>query len=117
MEHADKPERPIAILYENAAGGLVDFGQDLEQILSTSFEYRKGRELGGAGGAYPTLELILAFATYATTTIITSVLNEMGNEVYQALKGKIFKKALEKDSTMDFSITIVSSEVVTKGNS
>ncbi|HYT44727.1 MAG TPA: hypothetical protein VEP90_20535 [Methylomirabilota bacterium] len=115
MEQIDEPERPKAILYEHAVGSLADLRQELEQILSTSFEFSIGRETGGAGTPYPALEVILIFATSATTAIITSVLNELGKDVYKALKGKLFKKPFEKDSTMDFSVTIVSSEVVTKG--
>jgi hypothetical protein len=102
-------------LYEHAVGSLADFRQELEQILSTSFEFSIGRETGGAGTPYPALEVILIFATSATTAIITSVLSELGKDVYKALKGKLFKKPFDKDGTMDFSITIVSPEVVTKG--
>lgn len=116
MEHKDNPERPKAILYELAGNNWADFRHELEQRLSTSFNFSVGIDRSGAGTPYPALEIFLVFATSATTAIITSVLNEFGKDVYKALKGKLFKRPFVKeDSTMDFSITIVSSEKVTKG--
>lgn len=116
MEHVDKPERPKAILYELAGNNWADFRQELEQRLSTSFDVSVGIETGGVGTPFPALEIFIVFATSATTVMITSVLNEFGKDVYKALKDKLFKKPFEeKDSTMDFSITIVSPELVTKG--
>ncbi len=116
MEHLEKSEQPKAILYDNAGTSMSDFREELEQILSSSlFEFRVGRELGGAGTAIPTLELILAFAAGATTTIITSALSELGKDIYNTLKGKLFKKPFENDSSMLFIITIVTDEMVTVG--
>lgn len=116
MEHLEEPERPQAILYDNAGISLADFREELEQILSSSlFEFRVGRELGGAGAAIPTLELILAFAAGATTTIITSALSELGKDIYNTLKGKLFKKPFENDSSMLFVNTIITDEKVMVG--
>ena len=116
MEHVEEPERPKAILYDNAGLSLADFREELEQILASSlFEFRVGRELGGAGTPFPTLELILAFAALATSTIINSALGELGKDIYQNLKGKLFKKPFENDSTMVFIITVVTPETVTTG--
>src|SRR6266567_3115190 len=116
MEHLEKSEQPKAILYDNAGTSMSDFREELEQILSSSlFEFRVGRELGGAGTAIPTLELILAFAAGATTTIISSALSELGKDIYNTLKGKLFKKPFANDSTMVFIITIVTPEMVTTG--
>ena len=71
--------------------------------------------LGGAGTLLPTLELILAFAAGATTTIITSALNELGRDIYNTLKGKLFKKPFENDSSMLFVTTIITDEKVMIG--
>src|SRR2546421_11064491 len=107
MKHIEEPERPKAILYDNAGISLADFREELEQIVSTSFEFRVGRELGGAGTLFPTLELILAFAAGASLTIINSALSELGKDIYHTLKGKLFKKPFDNDSSMVFIITIV----------
>jgi hypothetical protein len=109
-------DRSKAILYDNAGISLADFREELEQVLSTSsFEFRVGKELGGAGAFLPTLELILAFAAGATTTIITSALSELGKDIYNALKGKLFKKPFEQDSSMVFVTTIITDEKVMVG--
>jgi hypothetical protein len=116
MGHLEKSDRSKAILYDNAVMSLADFREELEQILSTSFfEFRVGKESGGASPLLPTLELILAFAAGATTTIITSALSELGKDIYNALKGKLFKKPLEKDSSMLFVTTIITDEKVMIG--
>jgi hypothetical protein len=116
MEHLEEPERPKVILYDNAGLSLADFREELEQTLASSaFEFRVGRELAGAGTPFPTLELILAFAAGATSTIISSALGELGKDIYHTLKGKLFKKPFENDSTMVFIITIVTPEMVTIG--
>ena len=116
MEHIEVPERPKAILYDNAGLSLADFREELEQTLSSSlFEFREGRKLGGAGTPFPTLELILAFAAGATSTIITSALSELGKDIYQSLKGKLFKKPFKNDSTMDFIIKIIIPDIITIG--
>jgi hypothetical protein len=116
MEHLEKSNQPQAILYDNAGISLADFREELEQILtSASFEFRIGRELGGAGTLLPTLELILAFAVGATSTIISSALSELGKDIYHTLKGKLFKKPFENDSSMVFIITIVTDEMIIIG--
>ncbi len=116
MEHVEEPKRPQAILYDNTGLSLADFREELEQTLSSSlFEFRVGREVGGAGTPFPTLELILAFFAGATSTIISSALSELGKDIYQNLKGKLFKKPFANDSTMVFIITIVTPEMVTTG--
>ncbi len=103
MEHLETSEQSKAILYDNAGMSLADFREELEQILSISlFEFRVGKELGGAGTLLPTLELILAFAAGATTTIITSALSELGKDIYNTLKGKLFKKPFENVSSPRF---------------
>src|SRR5256885_11822644 len=113
MEHIEVPERPKAILYDNAGLSLADFREELEQTLSSSlFEFREGRKLGGAGTPFPTLELILAFAASA---FIGSALGELGKDTYHTLKGKLFKKPFENDSTMVFIITVITPEMVTIG--
>src|SRR2546423_15385579 len=106
MENGAEPERPKAILYDNAGTSLADFREELEQIVSTSFEFRVGRA-GGAGTLFPTLELILAFVAGASLTIINSTLSELGKDIYHTLKGKLFKKPFENDSRMVFILTIV----------
>src|SRR5437667_965032 len=116
MKHLEELERPKAILYDNAGLSLADFREELEHILASSvLEFRVGRELGGAGTPFPTLELILAFAAGAASTIISSALGELGKDIYHTLKGKLFKKPFESDSTMVFIITIVTPEMVTIG--
>src|SRR6266849_1677202 len=110
MEHLKEPERPRAILYDNAGLSLADFREELEQVLSaSSFEFRVGRELGGAGTLLPTLELILVFAT---TTIVTSALSKLGEDIYTKLKDKLFKKPFKNDSSMLFVTTIITDEMV-----
>lgn len=99
-------------MYDHAGNSLYDFRQELEQIVQKSFEFRIGRETGGAGTPFPTLELILAFAASA---FMGSVLSELGKDVYNTLKGKLFKKPFENESTMVFIITIVAPEMVTIG--
>lgn len=116
MEHIAEPERPRAILYDEAGDSLADFREELEQTLESSvFEYHEGKKLGGAGTPFPTLELILAFVAGATSTIISSALSELGKDIYQTLKGKLFKKPFENDSTMVIIPMVVTPEMVVIG--
>jgi hypothetical protein len=116
MAYLGEPERPKAVLYDNAGITLADFREELEQVLASSrFKFRVGTELGGAGTPFPRLELILAFIAGATSPIFRSALEELGKDMYHALKGKIFKKPFENDSTMVFILTIITPEMVTIG--
>jgi hypothetical protein len=116
MGHVEKSERPKAILYDNAGMTLADFREEIEQVLASSaFEFRVGKEFGGAGAAIPTLELILAFASGAATIVITSALNKLGEDIYNALKSKLFKNPFENDSSMLLVNTIITDERVIIG--
>jgi hypothetical protein len=117
MTHEEEYERPKAILYDNAGLSLADFKEELEQVLASSaFEFREAREFGGAGTPFPTLELILGFIAGVASPIFRSALDELGKDIYHALKGKFFKKPFENDSRMVFIITIVTPEKVIMGH-
>jgi hypothetical protein len=94
MEHVEKSEQLKAMLYDHAGIYMSDFREELEKILSSSlFEFRIGKGLGGAGTLIPTL----------------------GKDIYNTLKGKIFKKPFENNSSMMFFIKIVTDDMVTEG--
>jgi|GEM_PF-3561317 len=104
----------VEICYFGSNSFSLELKDELIQVLSPSLSI-KLVPLSGGGAPWlpPMLELILVFAS---TTVVTSILSKIGEDIYTFAKDKVFRKGGEKKAEISFRIKILTEDIAISGH-
>ncbi|HLG62988.1 MAG TPA: hypothetical protein VKY19_13705 [Ktedonosporobacter sp.] len=99
----------IIFYYDSCEQFGNQLGNDLEQALSPLIQVQSKRILGGASPLLPTLEIVMVFTG---TTVVTSILSKIGEDIYNHIKNKISKKRTPEEKPLRLIITTFTDQIV-----